>query len=85
MSDFSLCVVIFVTTVLSFVLILCETWFVTLKEERRLSVFKNRVLRKIFRPKRDKVIGDWRRLRNEEHYELYSPNIMWVIKLRRVR
>jgi hypothetical protein len=49
----------------------CETWSLTLKEEYRLRVFENRVLRRIFRPKRDEVTGEWRRLHNEELYDLY--------------
>jgi hypothetical protein len=56
----------------------CETWSVTLREEHRLRVFENRVLRRIFGPKRDEVTGDWRRLHNEELNDLYSsPNIIW--------
>jgi hypothetical protein len=63
----------------------CETWSLTLRVERRLRVFENRVLR-IFWPKRDEVTGEWRKLRNEELNYLYaSPNIMRVIKSRRVR
>jgi hypothetical protein len=55
-------------------------------EERRLRVFENRVLRRIFGPKRDEVTGEWRRLHNEELCALYcSPNIIWVIKSRRLR
>jgi hypothetical protein len=51
-----------------------------------LRVFENRVLRKIFEPKRDEVTGDWRRLHNKELHDLYSsPVIMWVIKSRRMR
>jgi hypothetical protein len=58
----------------------CETWLVTLREERRLRVFKNRVPMRIFGPKRDEVTGEWRKLHNEEHNELYSsPNICRVI------
>jgi hypothetical protein len=64
----------------------CETWFLTLREEHRLRVFENRVLRRIFGPKRDKVTGGWRRLHNEELNDLYSsPNIIQVIKTRRMR
>jgi hypothetical protein len=57
-----------------------------LREEQRLRVFENRVLRRIFGPKRDEVTGDWRRLHNEELNDLYSsPNIIRVIKSRRMR
>jgi hypothetical protein len=57
-----------------------------LKEERRLRVFENRVLRRIFGPKRDEVTGEWRKLNNEELNGLYSlPNIVRVIKSRRLR
>jgi hypothetical protein len=61
-------------------------WSLTLREERRLRVFENRVLRRIFGPKRDEVTGKWRKLHNEELNNLYSsPNIVRVIKLRRMR
>ena len=64
----------------------CETWSLTLREERKLRVFKNMVLRRIFGPRRDEVTGEWRRLHNEELNDLYcSPNIVRVIKLRRMR
>jgi hypothetical protein len=57
-----------------------------LREECRLRVFENRVLRRIFGPKRDEVTGEWRRLHNEELYALYSsPNIIRVMKSRRLR
>jgi hypothetical protein len=64
----------------------CETWSVTLTEEHRLRVFENSVLRRIFGPKRDEVTGEWRRLHYEELNDLHSsPNIIRVIKLRRMR
>ena len=57
----------------------------TLREERRLKVSENRVLRRIFGPKRDGVAGEWRKLHNEELNDLYcSPNIVRVIKSRRI-
>jgi hypothetical protein len=61
----------------------CETWSLTLREEHRLRVFENRVLRRIFGPKRDEVTGSWRKLHNEELHGLYSsPSIVRVIKAR---
>jgi hypothetical protein len=51
----------------------CEIWSLILKEEHRLRVFENRVLRRMFGPKRDEVTGDWRKLHNEELHNLYSP------------
>jgi hypothetical protein len=72
--------------ILPVVLYGCENWSPTLREEHRLRVFKNRVLRGIFGPKRDEVTGEWRRLHNEELNDLYSSlNIIRVIKLRRMR
>jgi len=57
-----------------------------LREERKLRVFENMVLRRIFGPRRDEVMGQWRRLHNEELNDLYSsPNIVRVIKSRRMR
>ena len=63
----------------------CETWSLTLREESRLRVFENRILRRIFGPKRDENV-EWRRLQNEELHSLYrSPYIVRVIKSRRLR
>ena len=62
---------------------MCETWSLTLREERRLRVFENRVLRRIFGPRRDEVTGEWRKVHNEELNDLYcSPNIVRLIKSR---
>jgi hypothetical protein len=64
----------------------CETWSRTLREECKLRVFENWVLRRIVGPKRDEVTGEQRRLHNEELYDLYSsPDIILVIKTRRLR
>jgi hypothetical protein len=63
----------------------CETWSLTLREEHGLRVFENRVLRRIFGPKRDEVTGEWRKLHNEEFHDLYSsPSIIRIIKSRRM-
>ena len=76
---------IYRTTILLVVLYGCETWSLTLREERRLRVFENRVLRRVYGPKRDKVTGEWRKLHNELS-DLYSlPNIVRVVKSRRMR
>ena len=65
---------------------LSEAWLLTLREERKLRVFENMVLRRIFGPRRDEVTGEWRRLHNEELSDLYSsPNIVRVITSRRMR
>jgi hypothetical protein len=64
----------------------CETWSLTVREEHKLSVFENRVLRRIFGPKKDRVTGGWRKLHSEELHNLYSsPSIIRIIKLRRMR
>ena len=64
----------------------CETWLLTLREERRLRVFENRVLRRVFGPKRDEVTGERRKLHNEELNDLYFlPNTVRVVKSRRMR
>jgi len=65
--------------ILPVVLYGCETWSLTLREERTLKVFENRVLRRIFGPKRDEVTKEWRKLHNEELNDLYcSPDIVRV-------
>jgi hypothetical protein len=77
---------IYRTIILPVVLYGCETWSLTLREEHRLRVFENRVLSRIFGPRRDEVTGEWRRSHNEELNDLYSsPNIIRVIKSRRMR
>jgi hypothetical protein len=57
---------IYRTIILAIVLYGCKTWSFTLREERRLRVFENRVLRRIFGPRKDEVTGEWRKLHNEE-------------------
>jgi hypothetical protein len=82
---------IYRTIILPVVLYGCETWSLALGEERRLRVFENKVLRRIFEPRRDEVTGGWRRLHNEELNDLYSshlyssPDNVRVIKSRRIR
>jgi hypothetical protein len=71
---------IYRTIILPVVLYGCESWSLTLR------VFENRVLRRIFGPKKVEVTGEWRRLHNKELYAVYSsPNIIWVIKSRKLR
>jgi hypothetical protein len=73
------------TVILTIVLYGYETWSLTFREEHRLRVFQNRVLRKIFGPEREED-GSWIKLHNDELHSLYSsPNIVWVIKSRRMR
>jgi hypothetical protein len=77
---------IYKTIILPVVLYGCETWSLTLWEGDSLRVFENRVLRRIFVPKRDDVTGDSRKLHNEELHNLYSsPDIIRQVKSRRVR
>jgi hypothetical protein len=77
---------IYKTIILPVVLYGCETWSLTPREEHRLRVFENRVLRRIFGPKRDEVTGEWSKLHDEELHSLYSsPNIISQIKSRRMR
>jgi hypothetical protein len=73
------------TIILPVVLYGCETWSLTLREEHRLRVFENRMLRRIFGPKREED-GSWRKLHNDELHSLCSsPNIVKVIKSRRMK
>jgi hypothetical protein len=77
---------IYRTILLPLVLYGCETWSLKLREERRMGVFENRVLRKMFGPKRDEVTGAWRKVHNEELNVLYfSPNIVRLVKSGRIR
>ena len=72
---------IYRTIILTVVLYGCETWSLILREERRLRVFENRVLRRVFGRKRDEVTGEWRKLHNEKLRDLYSIlNIVRVLK-----
>ena len=77
---------IYRTIMLPVVLCGCATWSLTLREERRLRVFENRVVRRVFVLKRAEVTGESRKLHNEELRDLYSlPNIVRVVKSRRMR
>jgi hypothetical protein len=77
---------IYRTIIFPVVLYMCETWSLTLREERRLRVFESRVLRRVFGLRRDEVKGEWRKLHNDELNDLYSlPNIVRVVKARRMR
>jgi hypothetical protein len=76
---------IYKTVILQVVLYKCETWSLTLREEHRLRVFENRMLSRIFEPKKEKD-GSWRKLHHDDLHDLYSsPNIVRVIKCRRMR
>jgi hypothetical protein len=76
---------IYKTVILPVALYGCETWSLTLREEHRLRVFENRMLRRIFGPKREED-GSWRKLHNDKLHSLYSsPNIVRVIKSKRTR
>jgi hypothetical protein len=77
---------LYITKILPVVLYWCETWYLTLRKKHRLGVLENRVLKKISGLKRDEVTGGWRRLCNEELYDLYSPtNITLGAISRRIR
>jgi hypothetical protein len=77
---------IYQTIILPVVLHGCETWSLILREEHKLRVFENRVLRRIFGAKRDGMMGGWRKLHNEELPDFYSsPSIIRIIKSRRMR
>jgi hypothetical protein len=74
------------TIILPVVLYGCETWSLTLREKHRLRGFENRIVRRIFGPKRDEVTGEWRKLHSEKIHILYSsPIIIRQIKSRRMR
>ena len=74
------------TVILPVLLYGCETWPLTLREEHRLRVFENKVLRKIFWAKKDEITGEWRKLHNAELHALYSsPNTIRSLKSRRLR
>jgi hypothetical protein len=79
---------IYKTIILPVILYGCETWSLTLREDHRLRVFENKVLRRIFGPKRDDVTGGWRKRHNEKLRDLYSSSSIitcGIIKPRRVR
>jgi hypothetical protein len=77
---------IYKTIIVPVVLYGCETWSLTLREEHRLRVFENRILRRLFGPKRDEVMGEWRKLHNEELLNLYSsPDTIIQVMLMRMR
>ena len=85
-SSKNLKIKIYRTIILPVVLYGCETWSLTLREERRLRVFENRMLRRIFGPRREEVTGERGKLHNAEPNDFYSsPNIVRLIKSRRIR
>jgi hypothetical protein len=76
---------IYRTIILPVVLYGCETWSLILREERKLRVYENRVLSRIFGPNRDEGTGEWRNIHNQELNDLYSlPNIVWAVNSRRM-
>jgi hypothetical protein len=77
---------IYKTIILPVVLYGCETWSLKLREEHRMRVFENRVLRRIFGPTGEDVTGEWRKMHSWDHLKLYSsPDIIRQIKSRRMR
>jgi len=77
---------IYGTVILPVILYGCESWSTTLADEHKLRVFENKILRKIYGPKRDETTGEWRRLHNEGLHGLYdSPDVVKVMKSRRLR
>ena len=83
LTDTTLNLIIRYVKILPVVLHVCETWSIKLREERRLRVFENRVLRGIFGAEMDEVQGEWRKLHNEELNDLYcSTNVVRLIKYR---
>ena len=77
---------IYRTVILPVILYCCKSWSTTLADEHKLRVFENRVLGKIYGPKRDEMTGEWRRLHNEELHGLYdSPDVIRIMKSRRIR
>jgi hypothetical protein len=79
-------VTIYKTIILPVVLYGCGTWSLTVREEHKLRVFENKVLRRRLRPRREGVTGGWRKLHNEKLHNLYSsPSIIGIIKSRRMR
>jgi hypothetical protein len=77
---------IYKTIILPVDLYECKTWSLTLREDYKLRVSGNRVLRRIFGPRKHEVTGGWRKLHSEELHDLYSsPSIIRIIKPRRMR